>query len=171
MADAYGVFTFTKSDECRINYSLLADAMNNFVWDTSGGKWIFDDKDNSIFRSDYCSQYPTVFPTKYTVFHCYCDINNVDYKKSLAEMNNEDWNNVDESEEEDATLSDIRDATIPFLNSGWIEIAFCSNEKLRYVYFGKIRIHADGAAQRFSIISGPSVGSETQEENLVALNS
>lgn len=155
MADAWGVLTFTKSEDCEIDVKALTDAMNQFKWDNWGGKWECDTDNNLLWYDESTAQYPTVFPQIQAEIYCYSESTDSEYTKSLSEMTADDWNNFEDAEYEDCSLEQIKSFLVPFIKAGWIEIACSSNEKQRYVNFGSLRINANNTATRNYYCSGP----------------
>jgi hypothetical protein len=164
MADAYGVFIFAKSDDCVMDTQALADAMNEFAWDSSNGKWLADSDNQRIFYGSHLPQYPTVFPERITEFECYCDETDTTYLKSPKDMTDEDWENEVNVCREEAELPVIKETLAAHVSRGWIEIACVSNERARYVTFSSIRINANDKATRRYVFAGTEVGSELTEE-------
>jgi hypothetical protein len=164
MADTYGVFTFTKSDDSIVDESALARALNQFQWDTSCGQWIYDAAAGGLYHSEYAAQYPTVYPQKITTVDCYCDETDTTYTKTAEEMTEQDWENMEGCEYEDCELSELKELLISHIKEGWFEIGYSSNQKQRYVAFGTIRIAADGVATRRYAVSGITSGCGFEEE-------
>lgn len=164
MADAYGVFTFTKSADSVIDERSLVEAMNQFQWDTSSGQWLYDEARSGIYHSEYTAQYPTVYPQKIVSVDCYCNQTDTSYKKLAEEMSEQDWENMEECDYEPCELSELKERLIKHVTKGWFEIGYSSNEKQRYVTFGSIRIDADGIATRRYAVSGTISGCGFDEE-------
>jgi len=72
-------------------------------------------------------------------------------------MTNEDWDCVIASNDVEIELAELVNQIRPCLMSGWIEIAYASNEKQRYVEFGSLRVSKDGQCHHRLIRSGPGV--------------
>lgn len=164
MADAYGVFIFAKSDDCVVDTQALVDAMNEFDWDSSGGEWVIGSDNQTIFHNCHSAQYPTVFPERVTELECYCDETGTTYLKSPEDMTDEDWENEVDVNREDVMLREIKAALEKHITTGWIEIAFTSNEKNRHINFGSIRIAVGEQAIRRYAFASTSMGSTWMEE-------
>ncbi|NDH69087.1 MAG: hypothetical protein EBY22_14535 [Gammaproteobacteria bacterium] len=152
MADAYGTITFTKSKGCVIDGPNLLDALNEFNWDSWGLKWQYRAEDKTLVLGQ--CQYPSVTP----MIETKCNFINEageECVKDAADMTADDWEGLNYSEEEPIPISQLRDKFAPHIKSGWIEIAYSSNEKAREVNFGRLRIAHDGKAFRQVINSGP----------------
>lgn len=158
MADAYGVFTFSKSEDCVVDLDGLSKALNGYEWDNSGAKWIYS-KSYPFLRLDdqnfFSPQYPVAIPEE-VVSYSVCIKPGEWMKKSPNELTDEDWSNAYPSTYATVPLKTLSNVLSPFLDSGWIEIACVANEKLRYVYFQLLRIYADGRALSKYLKSGPS---------------
>lgn len=165
MADTYGTFTFTQSDDAVINEVTLVRALNNFVWAFGGGKWVLSEPDGGIYFNEYTAQYPTIDPQMIRAVNCYCEESEEEYRKTLTEMTDEDWECVEDYDCEDCELKDIKTKLLQEVKAGWIEIAFSSNEKQHYVAFGSIRVNANGVVTRRHLTSGYLCGSSFHEEN------
>lgn len=157
MADAYGTLLFTKTDDFDANYVELVDALNDLQWNTSDTKWTFMETSEGLhiatggdsFGRDI--QYPTVFPDKFLgVF-----IENQDGVDVLVEEPTEDdFDMASDFSYEPMTLEDLAQKLSPFIKSGSFEIACVANEKRRYVYFEKLKVCANGSAERSRNVSG-----------------
>jgi hypothetical protein len=158
MADEYGIFTFTKSDDCILDEGALIQTLNQFKWDCSIGKWTYDG--NDIYHKEYVAQYPTVYPCKIINLLFYCEETKRSYAKtSASNMSDQDWENLIDYESEDCELDELKNQIMKHIKLGWIEIAFSSNENRRYVRFGSMRVEAAGSVTRKIMVSGPSSGS------------
>ena len=157
MADAYGTLTLTKSNDCKFNAAKLVQVLNAYSWDNEGGGWEHEKMGGSLRFNSSRPQYPSVFPTKALSYVCYSDDTKSEYMRAENEMTNEDWDCVIASKDVEIELAELVNQIHPCLKSGWIEIAYASNEKQRYVEFGSIRVSKDGECYRRLIRSGPSV--------------
>ena len=70
-------------------------------------------------------------------------------------MTDEDWDCIFASHDVEIELAELVDKIRPCLKAGWIEIAYASNEKQRYVEFGSLRVSKDGQCHHRLIRSGP----------------
>jgi len=163
MADAYGVFVFTKSKDCEIEEDGLVQALNSLRWDLDGGEWILDSDNKSIYHSESRVQYPTVIPEIIVKIECYSDDDEKEYFKCIDEMTDEDWDNFVCEHFDEIELSDIKERLIKHIKNGWIEISCVSNEKSRYVTYGSLRVEYGGKISRRCIFSG-GTNSEIFEE-------
>ncbi len=166
MADTYGTFTFTKSDDAVVNDESLVKALNNFVWAFSGGQWVQSGPNDGISFNEYPAQYPTLGLQIKRAVNCFCDESDTEYKKPFEEMTEEDWQCVEDYDLEDCELTEVKARLSKEIKAGWIEIAFSSNEKQHYVAFGSLRIEANGTVTRRNIISGDLCGSSYHEETV-----
>lgn len=164
MADTYGTFTFTMSKDAVINECSLVKALNNFVWEFSGGRWVHDEEDSGIYFSEHPVQFPTVDPQMIKTANCFCYESETDYTKSLEEMTAEDWDCFQDYECEDCDLTDIKAHLSKEVEVGWFEIAFTSNEKQHFVACGSIRVEANEIVTRRYTTSGDLCGSRHYEE-------
>jgi hypothetical protein len=157
MSDAYGIFTFTKSDDCIIDEGELVQTLNQFQWDYSNGKWCYDG--NDIYQ-EMVVQYPTVYPHKITNLECYCEETKRTYvKSSVSDMSKQDWENLIDNDSEKCELDVLKIEIMKHIKFGWIELAYSSNENHRHVEFGSLRVEATGSLTRKRMVSGPSSGS------------
>ena len=164
MADAWGVLTFSKSFDCEMDGKKLTDDLNLFNWDNWGGKWEYDEKTDILFYSEKTAQYPTVFPQIQTVIHCFSEDTKSEYTKLVSEMTKEDWDNFEDADYEDCSLEQMKSIIQKNLYKGWIEIACCSNEKLRYISYETLKIEQNSIAIRSSFCSGPQSNCENFTE-------
>jgi len=164
MADAYGTFVFTQSDDSIIDGEQLVNALNGFRWDFSGGEWGWDEESESISHDQYIAQYPTICPERIVKIECMLDEDGTEYFKSYDDMSEEDWDNVVEEHYEEIDLAEIKKVLGKHISQGWIEIFCRSNEKNRYASIASLRIEADGDATRRYVVWNASKGMETIEE-------
>lgn len=169
MADAYGMLTFTKSDDCSFNGCDLEKILNKFKWDDSSTEWFYDSESNCMWlkRDTYFEpQYPTAYP-KYANVYILKDINE-NFKEVLAvDMKQEDYDLVFDMEYESSKLKDLSLKISPTITTGWIEIACVGNEKGRYVYFESLRVYSDGRATQRNIWSGSTLGFREEREEYI----
>jgi len=162
MADAYGMVTFSKSDDCNLDSENLKECLNQFEWDNSGARWCISNSGN-IYLDEYSfdrPQYPTAIPKEIQAYELgdkKFEGEFIFYQKSAGEMTEDDWDLVVGSNYVPISLQRLSDLISPIIKSGWIEIACVGNEKARYVYFEVLRIYADGRAYTKNHISGPFV--------------
>jgi len=156
MADAWGVLTFAKSEDCDIDGKSLVESLNQFQWDKWGGKWEYYEDVKSLYYSNGTAQYPTVFPEIKKIVHCYSEESDSNYSKLVSEMTSDDWDNYEDSDDEYCSLEELKNILIPHIKQGWIEIACCSSEKQRYITFQSLRIDKSNPAIRTSCSSGPA---------------
>lgn len=156
MADAYGTLVFSKSDDSVVDLNGLAKALNSDLqWASDGGDWLVQDSEDLLVFSNQVPQYPTLTPETTDICHCYDESNQSSYSKPTSEMTEADWSCLEDKECRRTTLEEVRDMAIPFITSGWIEVAYSSNERHRYVEFAVLRIYTDGQAERVFMRSGP----------------
>ena len=155
MADAYGTLVFSKSSDGVVDANRLALALNEARWDTDGGELELTTSQQLLFYSNPRPQYPSLIPERDHICHCFDTARQEAYSKPPADMTDEDWDNFQDSDYHACPLDELRDMAAPFITSGWIEIAYSSNEKQRYVEFGRLKIYADGRAERSLIQAGP----------------
>ena len=162
MADAYGMVTFSKSDDCNFDSEKLKKCLNQFEWDNTGAKWCISNSGN-LYLDEYGfdrPQYPTAIPKEvqmYELFDRRIDGKVFFNQKSPEQMAEDDWDLVAGSIDAPIPLERLSGILSSLLKSGWIEIACVANEKSRYVYFEVLRIYADGRAYSKNHISGPFV--------------
>ncbi len=157
MADAYGTLTFTKSEDCKYNATKLVKVLNSLAWDNEGGSWEYEQKVDLLFFNSSRPQYPSVFPTKTLSYVCYSAVTKTEYLRTEDEMTDEDWDCLCTTNDVEIELAELVSMIRPCLESGWIEIAYASNEKQRYVEFGSLRVSRDGLSHHRLIRSGPWV--------------
>lgn len=155
MADAYGTLVLSKSPDGVVDTNGLALALNEARWDNDGGEWAVTTSQQLLFYSNPRPQYPSVTPERDHLCHCFDSARQEAYSKPPADMTDEDWGYFEDGDTRECTLEELRDMSVPFISSGWIEIAYSSNEKQRYVEFGRLKIYADGRAERSLIRTGP----------------
>lgn len=159
MADAYGTLVFAESDDCKFNAAKLVEVLNAYAWDNEGGAWECEigdgSEDDSLNFNSSRPQYPSVFPRKTLIYICYSTDTKSSYTRTEEEMTDEDWDCVVRSYDVEIELAELVDKIRPCLKSGWIEIAYASNEKHRYVEFGSLRVSKDGQCHQRLIRSGP----------------
>ena len=160
MADAYGMVTLSKSDDCFFDSEKLKECLNQFEWDNSGAKWSISTLGNLYLDEYYFDrpQYPTAFPKEVNLFEMFdAEVSglNASYTKTPEEMTEEDWDRLEGTIEIPISLQKLSSLISPIIDSGWIEVACVGNEKTRYVYFELFRIYADGRAYLKAVTSGP----------------
>ena len=176
MADAYGMVTFSKSDDCNLDSEKLKECLNQFEWDNSGAKWSISSSGN-LYLDGYGfdrPQYPKAIPREVKAFEIFgkeIDGENTFYQKSPEEMTEDDWDNMAGSVDELISLEKLSGFISPLIESGWIEVACVANEKSRYVYFELFRIYSDGRAYLTSIRSGRYTEQEDLFEEYFPSNS
>lgn len=166
MADAYGMITFAKSEDCIFDLVKMKDLLNEYEWDNSGAKWVCSNSGTLYIDGYYFDrpQYPTAIP-KEVQFYCLFAENGSFINRRPDDMSEDDWDNLAGRESIPIPLNKLTARTCSLIQSGWIEIACVGNEKGRYVYFESLRIYADGTASRKRINSGPmTVPEEIFEE-------
>ena len=166
MADAYGTLVFSKSSDGVVDANGLARALNEARWNTDGGEWAVTTSQQLLCFSNPKPQYPTLAPEIDYISHCYDTTQQRSYSKPTAEMTESDWDHFEDADYREFTLEEIRDMAVPYIARGWIELAYSSNEKQRYVEFGRLRVHSDGRAERSLIRSGPFGGQTQQQEQI-----
>lgn len=168
MADAYGMITFKKSEDCLVDIHGLKDILNQFEWDNSGAKWACSDS-GSLYIEEYFfhqPQFPTAIPKEvafYQMFDKVIDGYPTFYQKVPELMTEADWNVMAGDVDRPIPLQKLSELICPFLKLGWIEISCVANEKARYVYFEQLRIHSDSRAYSKRNCSGPCVETEEVE--------
>jgi len=155
MADAYGTLTFAKSDDCKLNPAKLVKTLNAYAWDNEGGGWEYENRAGLLRFNSSRPQYPSVFPRKTVSYVCYSADTKSEYTRAEDEMTNEDWDCVFTINDVEIELDELVDKIRPCLKSGWIEIAYASSEKQRFVEFGSLRVSKDGQCHHRLIRSGP----------------
>jgi hypothetical protein len=63
MADAYGVFIFSKSSDCNINAEKLVEKLNSYQWAFDDAEWCLDTDDmNEIYCDTHHPPIPNGIP-------------------------------------------------------------------------------------------------------------
>ena len=153
MADAYGVFIFSKSKDCNINAAQLVNKLNAYQWAQDDLEWCFDADDiNEIYCDNHHPQYPTVDPFKTIRTQIELEDGTEFWVEGVPEFCDED--DILDIEtavvELDSLCADISQA----INSGWIEIGLIANEKLRYAYYQTLQIYSNGQGVRTYALTG-----------------
>lgn len=168
MADAYGMITLAKSEDCIFELVKMRDLLNEYEWDNSGAKWACSNSD-ALYIEGYCfgqPQYPTAIP-KEVQFYCLFAGNGSFINRRPDDMSEDDWDNLAGVDSIPIELNKLAASVCPLIHSGWIEIACVANEKARYVYFESLRIYSDGRVNRRRISSGPMIVPEEIFEEYV----
>jgi hypothetical protein len=164
MADAYGSILMTVSEDAVIDQEGLVDALNKYQdWSNEGGEWKIvqsDEKQIIIYDIDgnYQVQYPSVGLTR--VVSLLVDREDGKVKVSVADVTDDDWEQMVGEEVEEISLEEISKEFSPFVKSGWFEITCCSHEKMRSADFQRLRVEASGGVRRevmYSDMFGRSV--------------
>ena len=168
MADAYGTLIFSCSEDVQLKGKKnLVEALNNFNWDNSGGKWAIDK--TRIFYEGMEVQYPTTYPEQTKSFILQKD--GVRTKIDISELTDEQEDFIFDVESEVVSLENLRNLIASFIKKGWIEIACIANEKSRYIYLEELRIYSDGRAHRKnSFIGSNKAFPNTREEEFLPGN-
>jgi hypothetical protein len=169
MADAYGTFAFTQSDDSIIDGEQLVHDLNRFRWDFSDGQWEWDEQSKKIFHDEYAAQYPTVFPEIITEIELGLDEDDdesAECCKAYDDMLEEDWENVADINYEAVDLIDIKRVLGKHITQGWIEISYSSQQKSHYASIGSIRIEAGGDATRRYVFWSSDGGTDITEQKV-----
>ena len=166
MADAYGTTVLTYSKDIDCDFNKLTELLNEFQWSSSGEQWTLQKHENKcyVFMGDgwtYQTQYPTVFPTEETGVIVLDEDENEIIKTEPTE---DDYDNAYDFVIEDVSLEKLTKTLLPTIKKGWIELACVSNEKLRYISMGKLRINADGSSSRSLVTVGMGYDGDFSEE-------
>ncbi len=160
MADAYGALVFSKSVDCSIEIEKMVRSLNRFEWSGSDGEWECNDG-GGIYYSDPEVEYPRVSVERKRFIMENED--GVEFKKYMDEMSSDDWDNILEVERIDCDYEDVAKELSQCIEDGWIEIACCSNEALRYIRMEILRLNADGSGWIHYVTSGPRVESQIKK--------
>lgn len=139
MADAYGMIVLYQSNNAVIDLKGLVKALNSYAWANHDTEWILSNA-GTICINESSLQYPTVFNVLPQLLSGYSS------------------NESDELSECDDYVS-LQELTVKLgahIKSGWIEIAVVANEKCRYVYFERLKVHANGKGLRSYRLVGSS---------------
>jgi hypothetical protein len=165
MADAYGVVTFTRSEDCQMDIEGLRGILNQFSWDTSGAKWEITESE-SLCLDTYVAQYPTAIPAELKDYVSLRE-RGAFYEILRERIARKNWDNEVGEIEVPTALEILTQIICPLMQSGYIEIACVANEKMRYVYFESLHISADRNANWRRNCSGPWVQPTSQFEELI----
>lgn len=157
MADAYGTLTFAQSKDCSYDKKGLLAALNALSWDNEGGCWDACDGQAGLVFCRSRVQYPTVYPWAEDTYIFVSEDDGKPYEKSPGEMNEDDWGCYYDVRTLELSLEELAAIVLPFIEQGWIEIAYSSSEKCRYVEFGLLRLDVSGKSYRRLHRSGPCV--------------
>jgi len=155
MADAYGTLTFTKSQDCSYDPKALQSALNSLRWDNEGGFWEISPSSAGLVFCQQRVQYPTVHPETDDAYIFVSDEDGSYYEKMHTEMDENDWDDYYDIRTRELSLEELAAIFLPLIEQGWIEIAYASSEKCRYVEFGLLRLNRNGKSQRHLHRSGP----------------
>lgn len=153
MADAYGVFIFSKSKDCNINAAQLVNKLNAYQWAQDDLEWCFDADDmDEIYCDTHCSQYPTVYPLKTIRTQIELEDGTEVWVEGVPEFCDEDdILDIETAEVDlDSLCADISQA----INCGWIEIGLSANMKQRYAYYQTLQIYSNGQGVRTYALTG-----------------
>ena len=153
MADAYGVFIFSKSKDCNINAAQLVNKLNAYQWAQDDLEWCFDADDiNEIYCDNHHLQYPTVDPLKTIRTQIELEDGSEVWVEGVPEFCDED--DILDIETEEVELDSLCADISQAINSGWIEIGLIANEKLRYAYYQTLQIYSNGQGVRTYALTG-----------------
>lgn len=167
MADAYGMITFSKSNDCIADLKGLKDLLNEYEWDNSGAKWVYSEQHSLLYIDGFAfdrPQYPTAIPKEITSYEFGLSEGKL-ISKSPDKMSGDDWNKYCGFIDAPIPLDRLSKLISPFIDLGWIELACVANEKARYVYFECLRIYANGRITCKHCKSGAYSGSEEVNES------
>ena len=153
MADAYGIFIFSKSKDCIINAAKLVNKLNSYRWAQDDLEWCSRPDDvNVIYCDTRCSQYPTVYPLKTIRTQIELDDGTEVWVDEVPEFcDKEDVVKVETAEVDlDSLCADISQA----IDSGWIQIGLSANMKQRYAYYQTLQIYSNGQGVRTYALTG-----------------
>lgn len=145
MADAYGAMVFSHSENAEFDKQSIVSVLNKYQWENEGGEWLLTESGN-IFYSKAQSQYPTVYMRQTALY--FVETENGLLEKRPDAMQDNDWSNVAYEDVEIVPLALIKDELLPYVKSGWMQIACAANEKQRYVYMEQLKIYAEGKVVR-----------------------
>jgi len=166
MADAYGVLTFKKSNECVLDVEYLVKALNTFRWENDNGMWETQNSDIGLCYSNQNAQYPTVYPIRIVSIIKKLPGTGEEIEIAAEDASEDDWDNLHYVKEDEFSLRTLTEVILPSIKSGWIEVACSAHEKQRYVLFEMLRICADGTATRRRLCSGPCVETLNEMESI-----
>ena len=153
MADAYGVFIFSKSKDCNINAAQLVNKLNAYQWAQDDLEWCFDADDiNEIYCDNHHPQYPTVDPLKTIRTQIELEDGSEVWVEGVPEFCDED--DILDIETEEVELDSLCADISQAIKSGWIEIGVIANEKLRYAYYQTLKIYSNGQGVRTYTLTG-----------------
>lgn len=168
MADAYGMAVFCASNDSVIDHEALVEALNQYGgWTSDGSQWAIEEgADGKPFvyldGDSWRVQYPSVEVTEATRVEVEDEHGNFVFvpmsEATDAEKELNDWH------DECATLGSFSASLAKHINQGWFEIACSSNEKMRYVEFMRLRVHANGDVEKTHMYSSPFWGVKSYVE-------
>ena len=153
MADAYGIFIFSKSKDCNINAAKLIHKLNSYRWAQDDLEWCSRPDDvNVIYCDTHCSQYPTVYPLKIIRTQIELDDGTEVWVDGVPEFcDDDDIVDVETAQVDlDSLCADIAQA----IDSGWIEIGLSANMRQRYAYYQSLQIYSNGQGVRTYALTG-----------------
>lgn len=152
MADAYGTLIFTKSEDCTYDAERLLDALNLYKWSYCGGKWILKEGNTKPCFDTYSPQYPTVYVEKFERY--LIEKNSEEIWVTAVDLTDEDQDDIQDVQLSTPSLDEVcRDLSCS-IQSGWFEIGLSANMNLRYAYFQKLQVFADGRGVRHYCMTG-----------------
>lgn len=153
MSDAYGAIIFSKSNDCIIDGTMLADALNEFNWANEEAHWIYSEINDSLQINSYHLQYPVALP-EFEEFVHVRDSNGIWTTYNASEVNHDALDLPTCSSYSPYSLKELSRRLSPHVKNGWIEISCNANEKSRYCYFQSLRVYSNGATKKRNIWTG-----------------
>jgi hypothetical protein len=153
MADAYGVFIFSKSSDCNINAAKLVEKLNAYQWAFDDAEWCLDPDDmNEIYCDTHHPKYPTVHPLKTLRTQVQLEDGTEVWIDGVPEFFDDD--NIVDVETAEVDLDNLCADISQAIDSGWIEIGLSANMKQRYTYYQTLQIYYNGQGVRTHALTG-----------------
>lgn len=169
MAEAFGCFSFSKSDDFEADVDGLLNAMNEMFWcDGSAGWGAFDTPWGLHIQTEFGYHngdflFPTVFPSVINGAYLEdADGNDVFVEKP----NPSELAAAYDVTTGEATLKEISKKLSPFVKKGSFEISSVSSAKYRYTLCERLSISANGRAERSRYVNGSDHGYQNLTETV-----
>lgn len=173
MLEPIGDFEVSKSEDFVGNLFGLSDALNEFSWSYGDEKWgVYQTKWGYHLMTGKrgkpttnCLVSPTLFPEFVSAVYVELDDGK---NKLIRKPNSEDISQAHEFVYELVSLKILVEKLTPFIEAGSFEISCWINENQRGICLERLKISADGSAERNRFVSGQGSSLDNFSEKLPA---